>query len=292
MSLPQTLRDSFYSPGFYRSLKLRSLSSAIGYFLSLSAFYATIITVLVASLGLPRVVAIFENLGRPLAENLSPDLKLTLTSGTFSINQSDPYKLAVPEATKRLALDWPGPVPDYLLVVDPGVDDPTKGLTDNRALIFVARSGLALVTEEGVLSESAAQLPNATLSRADLLHLQDVLLGWGRWLGALLILGTFLLLLGIFASVLLYLLLGAFVVQGVTRLRGTSLGFGEAYRASIYLASVALTIYLVLGVLVLGFLVPFLPFLVLILITGAWTNYPPTGNSRRKKTVDTQVNSG
>lgn len=281
MSLYQTLRDSFHSPGFYRSLKLRPASFSVGYFLSLIALCSVIITVLLSLLGLPRLVSLVRVLGEPLASSLDADLEISLNSGTFSINRSGTYELGVSENTRRAVLDWPGAVPEYLLVVDAGAEDPAKGLADRRSLIFVGRSGLAFMTETGILTQSAAGLPDATIGREDLARIRDSFASWGGWLGLVLVVGIFLAFFLLFASILIYLLPGALVVRLTAHLRGNTLGYWESYRASIHLASIALVIYLILGTLFLGFGVPFLPFLVLILITGSWSNYPPSGNSRR-----------
>ncbi len=86
-----TIKDSIYSPDFYRTLRAKPLSFSLKYYFSLAAVLALAGTVLMTVQFLPKAQFALTTLAEKVVERFPAELEVTFKGGVVSTNVKEPY---------------------------------------------------------------------------------------------------------------------------------------------------------------------------------------------------------
>jgi hypothetical protein len=259
MEFFRTIRSGIFDPAFYRTMRERKTMSAFGYFALL---------ILVASLvsSLKPVADIAAFVFRPSAEkdtlrgellSLYPDgLSVRFDQGIISTNVAEPYAIPFPRALEKEIGDRSG-YPKNLLVIDTA-----KPIS---ASDFEAFDTIAILSKDSVGFHDAEKDKmeiqyfgrmsgeSFTLDKNRFASFVEIAERFAKGFGIALL---FLIPIAIFFAkligFLLYLVFGAFIIWVIAKLRGFPLGYGDSYKAGLYL----LTLPILYGIISSA---PFIP---------------------------------
>ncbi|MBI2623806.1 MAG: DUF1189 family protein [Candidatus Liptonbacteria bacterium] len=268
MQFLRTIGESVYSPDFYRALRARPLSFSLKYYYSLAAIVAVVGTAFV-SLYLPQAQpqlrAFFEN-----AVNAFPaELAVTFKDGAASANVKEPYFIKYPRALGGAsetggsgAAD--GKPPEYLLVIDTASPLSIEKFRSYGAAALLAKRDLAVAGRRGEVRVYSLELvPDVTVDKAWVEKTVGQFTPYLKFVGPILVLLFFILILALFTFELVYLFVSALLVWGLLRLKGIKTGYGAAYRTGIH----AITLGIFVNIAAMAFQIPLgVPFLFTILM--------------------------
>ena len=270
MKFREQLKQSFYGPAFYQSLKAKPVPYSIKYYLKLVLILALLGTIFLSIIILPQVTDILFNFKKAVETAFPTELEVKITNGQVSTNVVEPYNI-----------DWPANFSnhldqiknlDHLLVIDTKVtEDVVAKFNDYKTLILVTdrfvvyhqddKAGLSPVVIEPLPTDT-----NVVINKANTLSLIDRFDGYFVLVPPLFVLLIFVAISIGFLIPLIYLLLIAFIVLVLYKLFGSikekELDYATAYQMTLHASTVGFV-----GSLLVMFLIPSvnLPFLFTIL---------------------------
>ena len=270
MGLFSMVKESVYSPIFYRGLREKKLSFSLKYFFSLIIAFSLALTVLFSFEIIPVVVNFVRGIGPTVISYYPDELSLTISNGKVSTNVAEPYLIKMPEELKgenNFA---------NLLVID------TKnGFTPERfngydTLALLNQNSIAYTTKNGEIRfEPLSNLPNIVIDKGLVRSLVTRLEHMAKWATPLLvfaiILFMFLAFVFLFSLKLVWLFLGALFVMLLAWLKKTRVNYSQAYRIGIHAMTISLffTVLTFLGVPRVTFL------FTLVFLVFVWLNLSP-----------------
>ncbi len=245
MWLWQSFKASVYDPAFYRSMKERKSSLALGYF-ALVVFVASL------AVSFPAISGIYSfvfhsseevNSIRQQVLDLYPDwLELKVEGGKLSMNAESPFAIPMPRGAAEDEGDEP--LPANLIVINTEKPIEVSDFDEYDTLIILGEDTIGAIEEEKgkvQIQEIGQFLEDGqfTLVKDEyakfVAKVEKLIKGFSV---ALLFLVPIIVFGGLLVSYLVYLLLGALVIWAVSRLCKTNWSYGTAYKAGLYLITV------------------------------------------------------
>lgn len=241
MWLWQSLKASVYDKAFYRSMKDRKASLAVGYF-ALVVFVASLVVSFPALRGVASFVfqpsETVDSIRRQ-ALDLYPDwLELTAEGGKLSMNAESPFAIPMPRGTTE---DGDKSLPANLLVINTDKPIEVSDFEEYDTLIILSEDSIGVVEEEKgkfQIQQISQFLEDGkfTLIKDEyakfVAKVEKLIKGLGI---ALLFLIPITVFGGLFVSYLVYLLLGALVIWVAASIRKAKWQYATAYKAGLYL---------------------------------------------------------
>ena len=273
MGLLKLIRDSVYSPAFYRELFGKRFSFSLKYFYSLVVVVALVLTIVFSIEFIPQLHAMLGKFVGSSVELIPPDVTVRIDRGVVSVNQPEPYVVPVPSDLK----EYFDESITSLLVIDTSRPFDVEQFKSYHAYMWVLKDSFALGSKDDVRVRSFTDATDVVLNKEIVASFAEKLKSLFKWIPAIAVFGIFIWALFMFSFVLAYLLVGAIFVWGVARLRGVRLGYGASYRVGLHAITGALIIH-ALQLLLL----PRLPFRTLlvytvVLIAVTWCNVKGDG---------------
>lgn len=253
MQFLREVRESLYSPLFYRELLSRPFSYSLTYFLKLSAALAFVYAVLFVVLLMPDVRVFLTDASSMLSEAFPGNFAFEIENGIASTTVKQPF-----------TVHWPGESLNVLTI-----DLTSSSTMATTSIVNLLRTGVVTVTPENNGGVRIQQQPYGNESFSITKGTID------EWSGAIADFAPYaaivfipFIFLGVFFAglfYLVYLLPVALLVWAVMRLSGINARYGQAYRASMHLVTIAalLGVVRMLGV---PLVIPYLPTLLLVVL--------------------------
>ncbi len=192
--------------------------------------------------------------------NLYPaDLVITSADGTVSVNQPEPYAIALPpEFSKDATLEFGGEevVIENLIIFDKNgtLDD----LTAYRTFMLVNASNVLWLNGNKIESFPVKDLPPGQITKTVVEGWMITVVSWADYITGVVFFGSLTLhFLNYFVFRLVYLAVVALVLLGIGSIRGLKLSFGKYYQVGLHTITLPLVIEFVSNLT--GILVP-IPF--------------------------------
>lgn len=244
MGFIETVRDSIYSPQFYKEILQRSFGKALGYFLLLVLLLTLLQTIFSAPFLLTTFQAEVQKMIETGVNKYPADLTVTIKKGQVSTNVQEPYFLAVPEDDNN---DRKMEDINNLIVID------TK--TPFSISQFDQYKTAAWVTKDSVFYRSGAnnsevkvfalnQIDDLTINKEQVQMWAEKITPWVRYLGPTLLVLAFIGLYVIYMFRLSYLLFLSLVVWVLSKMFKSNITFGQAYKMNLYAVTLALLVEL------------------------------------------------
>ncbi len=252
MQFFKTLRDSIYGPKLYSSLKERSFSSSIKYFIKFAILIAIInlLPILIRGpLPTPEKSRAFID----KAATYYPDeLVITITNGKASTNVKEPYMIPAPDDWKEREEQTAEGQSRTQLLENILVIDTTQPFTLEA---FKAHHTLALLTKDALVVEGGNQIrilpiektPDTQLTKQIVSSLLEKIKPYTVMLLPLLILFLLVIFIGIGLINLIYLLFGALLIWGLTAILKTRLSYGKCYQIGLHAITLSILVNTIFG---------------------------------------------
>jgi hypothetical protein len=266
MGFFRTIRDSIYSPEFYRELFKKPLRASFKYFLILALFASFAQAIPAAYRFVPKIQNVVSVAGEKMLAQYPDELVITVAGGQVSTNVEEPYFIPAPDDMSATYKN--------LVVIDTKQPFSDEKFKQYETFALVTKDSIAFSgREREVRIERLDQVPDMTIAKGDVASLAGRVAPLARVLGPLLTVLMFLGLLMASILVLFYLVIAALLVWAVAKIKGVKAGYKDAYKIALHavtLPFLASTFASMLGITIN------IPFLTTILIAVvAWINLFP-----------------
>lgn len=274
MKFIETIHSSIYDPEFYESLKHKSFSFSVAYFLKLALIASFIFGVYTAVTIAPKVVDSINSYGlRALA--LYPDnLEVKIIDGIVSTNVSEPFVIPLPDEYKKSqSVEETSLGLINLLVIDTKKDFNRKIFNDYKTYTLVTKD--SVIYREGgnrITIESLNKIPNITLNKQFVSSIITKILSYSRSLEMFLPLIFFIGFFIAFLFHFIYFFIAGLLVWIIAKIKKIDLTYKKSYQISIHAMTLGVIISLVFNFLSI-YLFPYC--LTIILGIVAWVNLKP-----------------
>ncbi len=293
MNILQSIRDLVERPGFFTSLEFTRGRTIRFYSLLILIF--TVAAVVVSLPGAVRFVSTITSQAwqeeTEVVIGLYPEeLEVRVENGMVSTNAEEPLAIAFPESWR--AEEYSG-MPENLLVIDTTKRIALEDFATQQTSFILGKNEIGAWDQQKgkfniyALERTGEKKPLIVTKESYTRFVSDA----SRILQKILLVGVFLLPIFLYAvywvSSLLYLIFGAGIVWLITKQRGYTLSYPNAYRAGIYLLPVPLA-YDVVVILFSDFPQVRIPFLfTVLLVIMTLRNFPPRGSSEPSPSTTT-----
>lgn len=251
--LATRIKDSVYSPVFYRSLSARPFSFSLGYF----AAFVLIVSLLhtlwfwYGTAKVPALVPYLEKAGAALKADFPDDLVIKIDKGEVSVNRPEPYSLPFPAELKS-STDG---TPQNILVIDTRTPASSESFRAYDTAVLLDKHDLITYRNNTsqVQSSVIASTTNLTIDKPFVASIIDkgehFFSAWGWALVFIAGIPLWILLCIIICVLnLAYLLFGALLIWIVAKIRKYPIGYGKAYQAGLHLLTLPIALSVILTV--------------------------------------------
>lgn len=249
MGFLENIKNSIYSPEFYKSIPAKFLGSAFKYFFLLGLLVTLITT---ASLIKPLIIDLsgqIESISKETINGYPQNLEVYIKDGQASINQQEPYFIALPE--KDSSTDF-----HNLIVIDTETPFSITQFNEYKTATWLTKDSLFYRSEQNqVRGFELKNMDDLTVNKELLNSLYNQFSPYIKFIGPIILFLAFLGIYIVFSFRLIQLLFIALIVFLISKLIKKNLTYGISYKMSMF----AIT----LGVLVE----------LLISLTSRWTNF-------------------
>lgn len=244
MNLLNKIKNSFYNPEFYNGIKEQRLGQSLKYFFSLVAVLSVIIA-FVLGIELSPVFSA-ENLRR-LTDFYPKELSIQIKGGDISTNVDEPYMIK--EITEGVPLDKNSF--ENLIVIDTKNNFSIESFKGYNTRVLIGKNFVVTTKRAGQFEfNDVSKLPDFSLSQDRILHWAE-LIGKYHWgISLLLFVCIFISFFWFFSFALLGMLVTAFVVFLLAKLKKIQLSYRNSYQIAIYAFSIPLileTVFILSG---------------------------------------------
>lgn len=275
MNFLKKVRASVYGPEYYASLRDKSLSYSIGYFMALTAWLAVIVGAVLLLSFIPTINLFLSSATQKVVAYYPENLTITVASGSVSANVPQPYFIPLPDELKTHIAASPSysmssSSPVNLLTIDTKHPITVQEFQDDQTVILLASDSLAYVKDQSMVVVPLDTHVSGTITKATVTSLVQKIEPYFKFID--LVVGIFVPI-GVFLVTMLrlvYLFFLALLIWGLAHIRKVPGGYGQAYRWGLHLMTLPLIVSALLGAILPGANVPFL-FTVLAVVM-AWIN--------------------
>jgi len=261
-----TIKDSIFSPNFYRQLASKPLSFSFKYFAGLSILLIGASLVL-ALPWIVRLEPLFKNIGSEVVQWYPDELTVTIKDGKASSNVSEPFILPLP-ASMRSTEDLDSPA---LATITTALVINTKEEFSYER--FMNYHTIALLTKDVLVFYDGEQLRINALSEFPDFEINETkIVSWiaaiSPWLNTgVFAVCYFMVLVASFLAHLVYLLLAALLVMLLFKVKKLSIGYARAYQVALHASTLGLLIA-VIDYFRLHYFIPFFGTIVLLIVVA------------------------
>ena len=274
-TLWQTIKNSIHNPDFYRGLSGTPFKTSLKYFYTLGLVLVFIATLFYSIIFVPALYAFLRAAGPKILNYYPSELVVTLKGGHVTTNVTEPYYLKMPPELQSLASEKQFKEAENLLVINTQAPFSVDELKSYKTAILLTGDSLVYDNGNGKIEiHSLAAMPDQEISQSTVADLLGKIQPFLKFLVPLLVVGLFLVGLLIYSNILVYLLLGIFLVKLVLKLKKLpQVGWMQAYQIGLHAATLGILVVLILRLAAPGVYFPFL--FTTLFIIALWTNLRP-----------------
>lgn len=236
MQFFEHIKNSIYSPEFYRNLPKSTLGKAFAFYF----LFAFLLSFLQAAIMLPQLFGVqteIDKVSKQLINTYPKDLEVRIKDGKVSTTVKEPYTVPLPPSASS------ADQPQNLIVIDTKTPYSSTQFREYDTITWLTKDSLFYKEGSDDTSIRSVDLKNVeefTLNKTLLLTIkekaQPFMIYVGPFLGVLLFIG--LLFLSIFR--LLYLALLALLLIILAKLSKRELKYAQAYTIALYVVTLPL----------------------------------------------------
>ena len=276
MEFLQTIKESIYSPAFYSELKKERFSFSLKYFYLLAFVLGFCSTVVISYNLIPAVQSFLKSTAMEILNLYPNDLVITIKDGTVSTNVSEPYVLKMPEELHKSNNE---PRFENLLVIDTGTPFTLEEFRAVKTALLLTKDSIVYSENGGKITiQSIQNFPNTVIDKPFIVNLVGKIEPFLKFVPPIIVAGTFLFFLASFSWRLIYLLLGAFLIWGIAKVKKAEIGYRKSYQIGLHAMTLGLFVDFLVSIASIPFHIPFF-FTILMLATVFFNLEPAPKNS-------------
>ncbi len=277
------IRDSIYSPEYYKGLLTKPFSYSLKYFFMLVLCIALVVSVSLMFPVFSAVHSFLANVGMKVLEYYPDELRITIKNGVVSTNVVEPYVLPMPPEFKsafQSAQDRAGNNVKVnininvnaknLLVIDTKtpftIDEFKKADTE----ILLTKDSAVYYDKGNTVVAPLDKVSDFTLDKGKITSFLNKAQPYFRFVYPLIAVGMFSIFFFGAAFNMFYLLFAAILILLIARMKKASLSYGKSYQLGLHLITLALIIDNLIFLAAPNVHVPF--FDTIIIAALAWMN--------------------
>ncbi|MDQ5957812.1 MAG: hypothetical protein QG665_138 [Patescibacteria group bacterium] len=248
MNFFQDLRNSIYSPTFYRGIFSQTFGYSVSYYFKLAAVIALVSSVLFAIAVVPKINAGLWQMENSIMESFPDTLELRVAAGELQKNIKDEVIIPIPKGwtnDNKVMGDFQF---EHLVVIDTASPATLEVYRAKKAFVLLAKDGLVGPdNSRGTIKI----LPydedmDFTLTEAKIAGFFNAVRPWYVMVAPVLVLSIFILFMFLLFFLLLPLAVVAFLAWVLLflaqKIIGRRVRFGEAYRLTLHAVTLPLLI--------------------------------------------------
>ncbi|MCR4328887.1 MAG: DUF1189 domain-containing protein [Patescibacteria group bacterium] len=262
----ETIKNSVYSPEFYRTLRGKNLSFSLKYFFSFAAVVAVVTASVVSFRIIPQAQFAFTVLGTKVTSYFPEELEIVIAEGEASVNVAEPYLVKTPDdflqSTSTAKYE-------NLFVADTVSPLSVDVFRSYSTLVLLTKHDFMVSGNHGEVRVYPLEgIPDMKINKKSVTNFVGDFMPLLKFLGPIIAILSFLFFMGYASVQLIYLFFGALLVWALLWLKGIKVGYREAYRTGIHAMTLGVLVYSLSFIIPMHIAVPFL-FTILMLIVVA-----------------------
>ena len=274
MKLFENIKNSVYSPSYYKEVLNKPISYSFTYYSLFALVVAFLATIVLSFVVVPKITLFTDVLEEKAAGYFPANLEVVIKDGKASSNVAEPYFVELPTELKEWGFleKEEMPIENLLVVNTRGVFE-MEQFKSYKTLALLTGGTLVVYDENGNVSViDLREAPNFTFNKEKFTEFTTKIKPFLKVLPVLAVIGIFVFGLFAFALYLAYLLFAALLVWLLLVLRKIPIGYGKSYQVGIH----ALTLPIIFDLFVF-FVIPelkvrflFTVILLLIVFFNVW----------------------
>ena len=262
MSFFNKVKNSTYSPEYYRELMTQPFSYSLKYFFLLTLVFMVLFTLRFSVLYLPEINKTLGSVGATIIDRYPQELEVNVKDGIVSTNVEEPYYIKIPDAQKA---DFGGSESDIenFIVIDTKNEPSIDSLDKYKTFVLVTKNYIVAKEDNGKITmNSLKEMPDISINKNSVIQFTEKYSPYLKFLIPILILFVFIGSFFLVAFELVYLLIAALFIWLIASVKGAGIGYKKSYQLGIHLITLPLLITVI-------FQIGFLLFTTAVLILAA-----------------------
>jgi len=241
------IKDSIYSPTYYRELTREPFSYSFKYLLVFGLIFALLVLIKSSVLYLPKFNEILSKIGPTIIESYPAELEVNVKSGNISTNVTEPYFIKTPSSIKGSTRgnNIQNQAENFITIdtkSEPNVENLEKF---NTTILITKNYVIYKDMNSKITSQSIKGLPDFVVNRNMVSQMTQKMTPYFK---ILLPLFAVFIFIGAFLSVLLnmiYLLFIALLVWLIAVIKKAGIGYGKSYQFAMHLMTLPILLSLI-----------------------------------------------
>lgn len=252
MKFLQTIKDSIYNPHFFAGLQHNRVRESVGYYYKL----IVILSVLSVIPFIPVINTLLsKNVFDALAHQYPPDLVVTVTDGSVTTNQKEPYTITYTQDNKSV----------NALVIDTKTPFSPNQFDEYSTSLIIKKNFIVLKDATSQIKMyPLTQIKNLIVNSNNVQQWLEALRGTLKTLIPIFIITVYIGYIIAYSLKLVYLFLAALLVMLITYLAKHPRSYMKSYQIAIHAST--LPILVLVGLDLLRVRAPFFTFTILLVI--------------------------
>ncbi len=252
------VRDSVYSPEFYKGLPDKRFWFSFKYFYSLVLVLALIVTALISLSAVPETQSFLNRTSEKVLNYYPQELEITIQKGQASTNVTEPYFLKLPDEFKTNQPDQAANQPENLLVIDTTTPFSVEKFKDYKTLAMLTKDNLVFAKDREIRIYGLDRFPDMKISKAAVSNFVAKVRPFLKFAGPVVVLGLFLIYLIVFSSELFFLLFIALGIWIILKIRKMRVGYVKGYQIGLHAVTLGMLLEAFQFILGFNITIPFL----------------------------------
>jgi len=241
MKILKQLRDSIYSPKYYRELLNQPLSYSIKYVFKLAFIFALLMVVKFSAVSLPEMISVINSIGPGVINSYPQELEISVKKGNVFTNVEEPYSIITPNSWNNGKNKEK--IPENLITIDTKSDPNPDNLKKYDTLVLITEKYLVYRDDTGkITTESLENMPDMVINKDSVSQFSQKYSPYLNLLIPLVILVLFVFAFFVVIFRMVYLLIAALFIWLIARVKKVDLGYSKSYQLGMHLMTAPLLI--------------------------------------------------
>jgi len=239
------VKSSVYDPVYYRELLGKPLSYSVRYFFTFIFYVALILTVVFSFASVPAAQSLFSWALQETTDAYPGELEIKLEKGVVGTNVSEPFFIKIPDDQKK-NINQNSTNFENFLVIDTRTPFSLDEFKNYKTVVLLTRDTAVYYKNERTAEiQSLATFPNVTVNKESVNGWIDKIRPLGKFIPAVVVLGTFVGLYFFNMLDLLYLFISALLIWFLFWYWSMPYGYKKAYQVGLHALTLPTLVYYV-----------------------------------------------
>ncbi len=241
------IKNSIYSPSFYHQIPKIRLSSTIGYFSLLILLLTLLKTIFISPNILADTSAGIEGLVNDAVSMYPKELEVTIQNGVAGTNVQEPFFIPLTNQATVDEVEY-----QNILVIDTQAPFSVNQFNEYRSIAWLTRDAFFFRSNRDrfdIRSFDLTKINNLTINKDVVSSIVDNFKPYIKFIGPILLILIFIGTYLIFLFRLLYILILALIIWGITKLLKKKLTYGNSVKVGIFAMTLGLIVEIIISVL-------------------------------------------